>query len=94
MLVISQVGFEGLDLGGTTHVHIADPHFNPEATAQLIARATRAGSLVKNVQVNHYLSVSEDLKNGTIDEAIVKISSRKSAVNKMLAGILCETETT
>ena len=94
VLVISQVGFEGLDLGGTTHVHIADPHFNPEATSQLIARATRAGSLVKNVQVNHYLSVSEDLKNGTIDEAIVKISSRKSAVNKMLAGILCETETT
>ncbi len=84
VLVVSPVGFEGLDLRDTTHVFIADPHFNPEVTAQLIARATRAGGNLSCVQVYHFLATSRHLKQGTVDEAIWRIAERKRHVNTLL----------
>jgi superfamily II DNA or RNA helicase len=88
VVVMSPVGFEGLDLVGTTHVLVADPHYNPETTAQLVARATRAGGRVKEVHVRHYVSVCEKLKKGTIDEAIVRVATRKKSVNEMIVELL------
>ena len=88
VVVMSPVGFEGLDLVGTTHVLVADPHYNPETTAQLVARATRAGGRVKEVQVRHYVSVCDKLKKGTIDEAIVRVASRKKTVNDIIVELL------
>jgi SNF2 family DNA or RNA helicase len=88
VVVMSPVGFEGLDLVGTTHVLVADPHYNPETTAQLVARATRAGGRVKEVKVRHYVSVCDKLRKGTIDEAIVRIAARKKSVNDMIVEVL------
>ncbi|HPP52730.1 MAG TPA: DEAD/DEAH box helicase [Thermoguttaceae bacterium] len=88
VLVLSPVGFEGLDLVGTTHVFIADPHYNPEVTNQLIARATRAGSRVQQIFVFHYLSCSSQLDKGTIDEAILRIATRKAEVNQAIQQLL------
>jgi superfamily II DNA or RNA helicase len=94
VLILSPVGFEGLNLSGTTHVFVADPHYNPEVTAQLVARATRAGSSIPEVHVFHYLSYSSKLEKGTIDEIILRISQRKAFVNDMIQKVLesfCET---
>ena len=88
VVVMSPVGFEGLDLVGTTHVLVADPHYNPETTAQLVARATRAGGRVKEVQVRYYVSVCNKLKKGTIDEAIVRVATRKKSINDMIVDVL------
>ncbi len=88
VLVLSPVGFEGLDLVGATHVYIADPHYNPAVTAQLVARATRAGSAVKEVVVEHFISVSSTLEKGTIDQAILRIARRKAEVNSLIEAAL------
>jgi len=88
VLVLSPVGFEGLNLEGTTHVFIADPHYNPEVTAQLIARATRVYGPVRTVQVFHYLSYSRKLEKGTIDEIILRIAQRKASVNEAIQKLL------
>jgi SNF2 family DNA or RNA helicase len=88
ILVLSPVGQEGLDLACTTHVFIADPHYNPERTAQLIARATRSGSMIKKVNIKHFVSRCAKLRNGTIDETILRISERKMKVNNLLVSLL------
>ena len=88
VLVLSPVGFEGLDLVGATHVYVADPHYNPAVTAQLVARATRAGSVVREVVVEHFLSTATTLEKGTIDQAIVRIARRKAEVNSLIKAAL------
>lgn len=88
VLLLSPVGFEGLDLLGTTHILIADPHYNPEVTRQLVARATRIGSPVQEVQVWHYVATSSSLKQGTVDEAILRIANRKARLNAQLRTVL------
>ena len=84
VLALSPVGFEGLNLVGTTHVCVADPHYNPAVTAQLVARATRAGSGVKEVVVQHFVSVAPTFEKGTIDQAILRIARRKAEVNSLI----------
>lgn len=88
VLVLSPVGFEGLNLVGTTHVCVADPHYNPAVTAQLIARATRAGCGVREVVVQHFVSVAPSLEKGTIDQAILRIARRKAEVNSLIEAAL------
>jgi len=88
VLVLSPVGFEGLNLAGTSHVLVADPHYNPEVMAQLVARATRAAGPVRKVHVFYYLSYSSKLEKGTIDEIIVRIAQRKALVNEMIQKVL------
>ena len=58
-----------------------DPHFNPERKKQLISRALRAFSKNEFVNIFHFISISAELKNGTIDEAVMRISNRKDFVN-------------
>lgn len=88
IMLLSPVGFEGLDLYGTTHVIILDPHYNPEKTTQLISRAVRAFSNVFQIEVFQLLSVSQKLKGKLIDEAIVSIANRKKDLAVMLEKIL------
>lgn len=90
VLVLSPVGFEGLNLNNTTHIFIADPHFNPEVTRQLVARATRAKSSVSKVTVYHYIAVSDKLATGTVDQAVRRIAERKNLVNNELRNILSD----
>ena len=88
VLLISPSGFEGLNLKGATDCIVLDPHYNPSKTDQLIARGLRAGSEVKTVNITHYCSVSDKLKNPTVDEKIMKMSGKKREKNEALEGIL------
>lgn len=88
VMLLSPVGFEGLDLYGTTHIFVLDPHFNPERTRQLISRAIRAFSGVKEIKVCHYIAVSEQLKPPCIDEIILNISERKKKLAEMIENCL------
>jgi hypothetical protein len=40
------------------------------------------------VLVRHYVSVCDKLKKGTIDEAIVRVATRKKSVNDMIVDAL------
>ena len=86
IMLLSPVGFEGLDLYGTTHVIILDPHYNPERTEQLISRAVRAYSFVQEINVIQLLSVSKNRK--IIDQSIVDIAERKRNLGKLLKNTL------
>ena len=88
VLVVSPVGHEGLNIDGTTEVLILDPHYNPEREKQMIARATRANSSLKSVQVTRYISVRQDEKKSTIDQSILRIASRKRKVNSYIESIM------
>lgn len=81
IILLSPVGFEGLDIPIATDIIVMDPHFNPERKRQLISRALRAFSGNKTVNISHYISISHALKMGTVDEAIMRISVRKDFVN-------------
>ena len=87
IMLLSPVGFEGLDLYGTTHVIILDPHYNPERTTQLISRAVRAFSSVEQIYVAQLLSVSKIL-NTTIDQSIISIADRKKKLAQIMENIL------
>lgn len=88
IMLLSPVGFEGLDLYGTTNVIILDPHYNPERTIQLTSRAVRAFSGVSSIDVIQFLSVSSKLKAKSIDESIIAISDRKKRFAEMLQTVL------
>lgn len=88
LMLLSPVGFEGLDLYGTTHIFVLDPHFNPERTRQLVSRAVRAYSGVEKIEVCHYIAFSEKLKKTCIDEIILRISERKKSLAKMIEDCL------
>ena len=90
LMLLSPIGFEGLDLYGTTHIFVLDPHFNPERTRQLVSRAIRAYSGVEKINVCHYIAFSEELKNPCIDEVILKISERKKNLALMIEDCLNE----
>ena len=81
IMLLSPVGFEGLDIPIATDIIVMDPHFNPERKKQLISRALRAFSGNKTVNISHYISTSHVLKKGTVDEAVIRISNRKDLVN-------------
>lgn len=61
-LLVSPAGAEGLDLKGAKLLQIADPHWNPERTKQVIGRTARFKSheslplAERNVLVKQYLS--------------------------------------
>ena len=82
--LMSPVGFEGLDIPTATDILILDPHFNPERETQLMSRAIRAFSSNGEVEITHYISVSDKIKNGTIDESIEHISERKKKINNLM----------
>lgn len=84
ILLLSPVGFEGLDLYGTSDIFVLDPHYNPERTKQLISRAYRAFSSIKKIDIVHYCSVSQHLLHPTIDQAILAIAERKRKLSILL----------
>lgn len=88
IILLSPVGFEGLDIPEATDIFILDPHFNPERELQLMSRAIRAFSKNEMVTIRHYISTSAILKNGTIDEVIVRIAERKNKVNSAIKDCL------
>lgn len=63
VLIISSSGAEGLDLKGTKHVIVGEPHYNPSKIKQVVGRANRFQSHShlpkeeRTVHVQHFLSV-------------------------------------
>lgn len=88
VLLISPSGFEGLNLKGATDCIVLDPHYNPAKTEQIISRGLRAGSKIKVVNIFHYCSVSSKLKVPTVDEKIMKTSSKKEEINSAMEELL------
>lgn len=88
IMLLSPVGFEGLDLYGTTHIIIMDPHYNPERTRQLMSRAIRAYSDIDELQIIKLESTSKKLQSPLIDEIINKIALRKEKVAKLIEAVL------
>ncbi|MDR1611387.1 MAG: DEAD/DEAH box helicase [Planctomycetota bacterium] len=86
-LVLAPVGGEGLDLPGGGSVHLADPHWNPEATRQMIGRARRLGSGRRELPVFHYRAAGP---NGepTLDDVIAAVALRKDRVNRAVRDIV------
>jgi SNF2 family DNA or RNA helicase len=85
VVFLSPVGFEGLDMPGTTHICVLDPHFNPARRSQLVARSQRAQSGVKRVDVVHYIAKSQSVPAGTVDEVILRIAKRKQMINDIIS---------
>jgi len=62
VIIITGAGAEGLSLGNTTMVALADPHYNPERMNQAMARGIRAGGQShrpvekRGVIVNRYVT--------------------------------------
>ena len=88
VMLLSPVGFEGLDLYGTTHIIVVDPHYNPERTKQLTSRAIRAFSNVREIKIIKLQSISRKIKKPLIDEIIENIAARKSKVAGFLEDVL------
>lgn len=99
-IVIDSAGTEGLNLPGTTAHFTLDQHFNPAINEQAEARGIRAGSPVKQVDVNRYFTVrpktlSEKLigyplfgKETSVDEWIDSVSKNKDELNKKFQALM------
>lgn len=79
-LVLSPVGGEGLSFPGARSVHIADPHWNPEVSRQMIGRALRLDSRVEEVFAFRYQAIGPQGEK-TIDEAIRRVAAGKERFN-------------
>ena len=105
VIIITGAGAEGLSLGNTTMVMLADGHYNPERISQAEARGVRAGGLShrpkeeRKVRVKRYVSalpktffqkiLFQDRTKG-VDEWVYATAARKAKVNKQLREVLKE----
>ena len=105
VILITGAGAEGLSLGNTTMVQVADGHYNPERTSQAEARGIRAGGLShravedRKVAVKKYVST---IPRGffqkiffrppekSIDEWVYQTAQGKTDVNKQLRDVLAD----
>jgi superfamily II DNA or RNA helicase len=76
VLCMSPVRGEGLDIPEAEEIYIADLHFNPEVVRQMIGRALRAGSRLKEVDVKIFLAHGPNGER-TVDDRIFDIFQRK-----------------
>lgn len=102
-MLISSAGGEGLDLKGTRHVHVLEPHWNNEKLHQVIGRAIRHGShshlpkAERHVDVHHFEAHPRrglagrtlGLKKRTgIEQVLRNMSSSKDNLNNELRDLL------
>jgi superfamily II DNA or RNA helicase len=106
VLLISGAGAEGLDLKGTSAVHIMEPHFNKARIKQVIGRAVRHRSHAdlpekeRNVKVEYYSTEPENKarffglvgprKETGADSYLQGLSDKKERLNEELLSILRE----
>ena len=103
VIVITGAGAEGLSLGNTTMVLLADGHYNPERIAQAEARGVRAGGLShrdpenRKVQVRRYVSslpktfwqkLTLQPADTSVDEWVYQTAERKARANRQLRDTL------
>lgn len=98
VLLVTSSGAEGLNLKGTRHVQILEPHFNKSKIDQIIGRATRYMShdhlpeKDRNVEVEHYQSTFPDTIYGkstqtSIDQYLHQNSKTKDALSEQLRNL-------
>lgn len=87
VLVLSPVGGEGLGFPCARSVHIADPHWNPEVTRQMIGRALRLDSTVAEVHAFHYHAFGPKGEK-TVDETISRIAAGKDRFNRAIRAVI------
>ncbi len=102
VLLISSSGAEGLNLKGTKHMQILEPHFNHSKIKQIMGRGVRYNShahLPKEervVQVEHYLSTFPESRfsfgkqQHSIDSYLKHNSMNKSEVTDQMQDLIKE----
>lgn len=105
VIIITGAGAEGLSLGNTTLVALADGHYNPERIAQAEARGIRAGGLShrpqeeRKVQVRRYVSTVprgffDKLffrpEEKSVEQFVYLTADRKQRLNRQMRDILQE----
>jgi len=105
VIIITGAGAEGLSLGNTTMVQLADGHYNPERMAQAEARGIRAGGLShrpqaeRQVKVKRYVSalpktfwqkVTFRSNSRSVGEYVYLTAERKARLNRQLRDVLRE----
>ena len=105
VIIITGAGAEGLSLGNTTLVALADGHYNPERIAQAEARGIRAGGLShrpqeqRKVQVRRYVSTVPRgffdklfFRPGekSVEQFVYLTADRKQRLNRQMRDILQE----
>lgn len=105
VIIITGAGAEGLSLGNTTLVMLADGHYNPERIAQAEARGVRAGGQShrppekRKVEVRRYVStVPRDFwkkilfkkPEKSVEQFVYLTADRKQRLNRQLRDVLQE----
>jgi len=100
VLMISSSGAEGLDLKGTKHVSVVEPHFNESKIQQIIGRGARYMSHAhlpeaeRKVMVDRYFSTRPKPMWGEADTAVERFlqtrSNEKQLLNKQIMEALQE----
>jgi SNF2 family DNA or RNA helicase len=103
VIVITGAGAEGLSLGNTTMVQLADGHYNPERMAQAEARGVRAGGLShrdpkdRRVRVKRYVSalpknfwqtITFKQPDRSVGQFVYLTADRKDRLNRQLRDVL------
>jgi superfamily II DNA or RNA helicase len=104
VIIITGAGAEGLSLGNTTMVAMADGHYNPERMNQAAARGIRAGGQShrpveeRKVVVNRYVSAVprsfwqkitlQDQKEKSVGQWVYATADRKSKNTRELRDVL------
>lgn len=96
VLMISSSGAEGLDLKGTKHISIAEPHFNAAKIDQIIGRGARYQSHAhlpeaeRKVLVDRYFSTRPKPIFGKPDTAIERFLQTRSNEKNLLSKQITE----
>ena len=103
VIIITGAGAEGLSLGNTTLVMLADGHYNPERISQAEARGVRAGGQAhrdpkdRKVQVRRYVStvpknfwqmITFKDPEKSVEQFVYMTADRKQRLNKQLREVL------
>lgn len=104
VIIITGAGAEGLSLGNTTMVALADGHYNPERMNQAMARGIRAGGQShrpiekRKVLVNRYVSAVprsfwqkitlQDQKEKSVGQWVYATADRKARETRQMRDLL------
>jgi ERCC4-related helicase len=104
VILITGAGAEGLSLGNTTMVQLADGHYNPERISQAEARGIRAKGLShrpkdkRRVAVKRYVSIIprnfwqkitfQKQKEKSVGQWVYTTAAKKERTNKQLREVL------
>lgn len=99
VLLVTSSGAEGLNLKGTRHIQVLEPHFNAEKIKQIVGRGTRYKShdhlpeKDRHVEVEHFHSTFPDTIFGksteySIDQYLHHNAKTKDDVSKQLRDLM------